>query len=492
MFKSVFYKYMAVFLVMIIVSFAALSIVVSSMFMQYTVDTKKEMMLRSSESILEYMYDNCGMVDKQSFTNAVNFEVDDLRSFVTQMTIFTDDVIYMIAFPDGTIPIYNSNVPSAYIADNIPIAVMDSLKETTGMTKVDLDGVFDQKHYCYATPYFGEDGTYLGALFVCSPSEGMEEMVDMVVRIIVMTSLWVMVISMVCVYFLTERSIAPLRNMTKASKKFAQGDFSTRIEVKGRDEIAQLSESFNNMAQQLDKLEDTRKTFLVNVAHDLRTPMTTIGGFVDAIRDGTIPVEKQDYYLTLISDEVKRLSRLVAQLLDVSRIEAGDRKFNFDNFDICEMGRMILISFESKLEEKKLDVEFDVESDNMYVYADKDAIHQVFYNICHNAIKFSYEGGKYRIRINRMDHKVYVSVYNEGVGMSEEDLPNVFDRFYKSDKSRGLDKTGVGMGMYITKTIINAHQQDIWVKSVFKEYCEFVFTLKEGSKPQAKPRITDK
>ena len=310
----------------------------------------------------------------------------------------------------------------------------------------------------------------------------MDQMVDMVVRIIVMTSLWVMVIAMVCVYFLTERSVTPLRNMSKAAKKFAQGDFSTRIEVKGRDEIAQLADSFNNMAQQLDKFEDTRKTFLVNVAHDLRTPMTTIGGFVDAIRDGSIPEEKQPYYLTLISDEVKRLSRLVSQLLDISRIEAGDRKFNFVDFDICEMGRMILISFESKLEEKKLDVEFDVEDDNMFVYGDKDAIHQVFYNICHNAIKFSYEGGKYRIRINRLDHKVYVSVYNEGVGMTEEDLPNVFDRFYKSDKSRGLDKTGVGMGMYITKTIINAHQQDIWVKSVYQEYCEFVFTLQEGEK----------
>ncbi len=482
MFKSVFHKYMAVFLVMIIVSFTALSVVVASMFMEYTVDAKKDVIARSSGAVIDYMRNDCDIVDIPSFEKAINKEYDSIRSFISQVSPFTEDLIYMIAFPNDTIPIYGSNVPYGYIAENIPIEVMDKVRESEGIEPVDLAGVFEQKHYCYATPYFGDDGKFLCAVFVCSSSEGMDEMVDMVVRIIVMTSLWVMVISMVCVYFLTERSVTPLRNMSGAAKKFAQGDFSTRIDVKGRDEIAQLAVSFNNMAQQLDKLEDTRKTFLVNVAHDLRTPMTTIGGFVDAIRDGTIPVEKQDYYLTLISDEVKRLSRLVAQLLDVSRIEAGDRKFNFENFDICEMGRMILISFESKLEEKKLDVEFDAEDDNMFVYADKDAIHQVFYNICHNAIKFSYEGGKYRIRINRIDHKIYVSVYNEGVGMSEEDLPNVFDRFYKSDKSRGLDKTGVGMGMYITKTIINAHNQEIWVKSVFKEYCEFVFTLKEGEK----------
>ncbi len=482
MFKSVFYKYMTVFLVMIIVSFAALSVVVSSMFKEYTIDAKKEIIVRSSNAIVDYMHNDCDITDIPSFETAINKEYDSIRSFISQISPFSDDLIYMIVFPNGTIPIYDSNVPYGYKAETIPFEIMDKVKEAETITSVNLSTVFDQASTVYATPYFGDDGTFLCAVFVCSNSEGMDEMVNMVVRIIVMTSLWVMVISMVCVYFLTERSVAPLRNMSGAAKKFAQGDFSTRIEVKGRDEIAQLAVSFNNMAQQLDKLEDTRKTFLVNVAHDLRTPMTTIGGFVDAIRDGTIPAEKQDYYLTLISDEVKRLSRLVAQLLDISRIEAGDRKFDFVDFDICEMGRMILISFESKLEEKKLDVEFDVEDDNMFVYGDKDAIHQVFYNICHNAIKFSYEGGKYRIRINRIDHKVYVSVYNEGVGMTEEDLPNVFDRFYKSDKSRGLDKTGVGMGMYITKTIINAHQQDIWVKSVYQEYCEFVFTLKEGEK----------
>lgn len=482
MFKSVFYKYMMVFLVMIIVSFTALSIVVSSMFKEYTVDTKKSIISRSSAAIVDFMDNDCNITDSESFQRAVNKEYDSIRSFISKISPFAQDLIFMISGANGTIYIYDSNVPYGYIIENIPAKVMSEVAKADGLVSVDMKGVFEEKPYSYATPYFGDDGEFLGAVFVCSYTEGMNDMVDMVVRIIVMTSLWVMVISMVCVYFLTEKSVTPLRNMTVAAKKFAQGDFNNHIQVKGRDEIAQLSESFNNMAQQLEKLEDTRRTFLVNVAHDLRTPMTTISGFIDGIRDGAIPEDKHDYYLGLVSDETKRLARLVNQLLDVSRIEAGDRKFNFENFDICEMGRMILISFESKLEEKKLDVEFDVESDNMYAYGDKDAIHQVFYNICHNAIKFSYEGGKYRIRINRMDHKIYVSVYNEGVGMTEEDLPNVFERFYKSDKSRGLDKTGVGMGMYITKTIINAHEQDIWVKSVYKEYCEFVFTLKEGEK----------
>lgn len=480
MFKSVFYKYVTLFLVMIVVSFAVLSVVVATMFTEYTIETKNNIIIRSSDAIVDYMQNDCKIVDEATFQTALNKEYDSIRSFISQISPFADDLIFMISDDQGFIYIYDSSITSSYVLNDIPREDMEKLSKAGSTVSVDMKGLFEEKHYSYATPYYGEDGQLLGAIFVCSPTEGMDDMVDMVVRIIVMTSLWVMVIAMVCVYFLTERSITPLKDMTAAAKKFSQGDFSTRIEVKGRDEIAQLADSFNAMAQQLDKLEDTRRTFLVNVAHDLRTPMTTIGGFIDGIRDGAIPADKQDYYLELISGEVKRLSRLVSQLLDVSRIEAGDRKFKFEDFDICEMGRMILISFESKLEEKKLDVEFETDSDNIFVNGDRDAIHQVFYNICHNAIKFSYEGGKYRIRINRMNKKIYVSVYNEGVGMPEEDLVHVFERFYKSDKSRGLDKTGVGMGMYITKTIINAHGQDIWVNSVQNEYCEFVFTLKEG------------
>jgi signal transduction histidine kinase len=146
-------------------------------------------------------------------------------------------------------------------------------------------------------------------------------------------------------------------------------------------------------------------------------------------------------------------------------------------FDVCEMGRVILISFEKQIEEKNLDVEFECENDRMITMADHDAIYQIFYNICHNAVKFSREGGKYRIRLLEKDKKVYVSIYNEGVGIREEDLPFIFERFYKGDKSRGLDKTGLGLGMYIAKTVIDAHGEEIWVKSTYGQSCEFFFTL---------------
>ncbi|MBR5515717.1 MAG: HAMP domain-containing histidine kinase [Clostridia bacterium] len=482
MFKSIFTKYLTVFMTIVCISFIILTVIVSSMFVDYTVEEKRDMIERCSTAVVNYMRNDCQIVDEATFIQALDVKYNSIESFISLISPLEDELFIMLCDSEGLIYNIDSSLTHGHLPDNIPADVVALLKDSSSTTVLDLDEIFREKHYCYGTPYFGENNEFLGAVIVCSSSEVMSEMVQMLIKTIIMTSLWVLVIVLVTVYILSERQVAPIKNMSYIAKKFASGDFESRVEVKGRDELAQLAVSFNNMAEQLAVLEDTRRTFLVNVAHDLRTPMTTIGGFIDGIRDGAIPEEKQEYYLTLISDEVKRLSRLVALLLDVSRIEAGDRKFTPVNFDICEMARMILISFESKLDEKKLDVEFDCENDNMFVFADKDAIHQVLYNICHNAIKFSYDGGKYRIRINRMDKRIYVSVFNEGVGMPPEDLAHVFDRFYKSDKSRGLDKTGVGLGMYITKTIINAHEQDIWVKSVYNEYCEFVFTLKEGDK----------
>ena len=233
------------------------------------------------------------------------------------------------------------------------------------------------------------------------------------------------------------------------------------------------------MAQSLEVSEKTRNTFISNVSHDLRTPITSISGFVDGILDGVIPPEKHTYYLEIVSSEAKRLSRLVATLLEVSRIQAGERKFTLAPFDICEMARQIVISFEKKIEEKKLEVEFDLENDNMTAVADRDAIYQIVYNLCDNAIKFSREGGLFKISITKQKNKkLLVSVYNEGQGISEADLPYVFERFYKSDKSRGLNKTGVGLGLYISKTIIDSHGEKIWVESEQNQYCRFSFTLK--------------
>ena len=232
------------------------------------------------------------------------------------------------------------------------------------------------------------------------------------------------------------------------------------------------------MAESRDNYDTMRNTFKSNVSHDLRSPMTSISGFVDGILDGVIPPEKHEYYLQIVSTEIKRLSRLVASLHDLSRIQAGERKFTMAPFDICEMGREIIISFEQKINDKKLNVEFNCDDDRMMVVADRDAIYQILYNLCDNAVKFASEEGVLSLSIRKLKgRKTLVSVFNEGQGIAEADIPYVFERFYKSDKSRGLNKSGVGLGLFISKTIIEAHGEEIWVESDFGEDCCFHFTL---------------
>lgn len=261
-----------------------------------------------------------------------------------------------------------------------------------------------------------------------------------------------------------------------ATQSFAKGDFSVRVPVQDFDEIGQLSLAFNNMAASLSTMESMRRSFVANVSHELKTPMTSIGGFIDGILDGTIPQEKHSYYLRIVSEEVKRLSRLVKAMLNIARIEAGETSITPVSFNIVDLICQTLFNFEYLIDNKGINIE-GLEGDPVYVDADKDLIHQVLYNLIENAVKFCNERGHITFNISADGRYAYISVLNSGYGISMEEIPHVFERFYKTDKSRGVDKTGVGLGLYIVKSIINLHGTDINVRSVQGEYCEFVFSL---------------
>jgi len=342
-----------------------------------------------------------------------------------------------------------------------------------------IDGVVEDSSLFYGKPVTINERV-CGYVFALSSTTLEDKLIGVTRNTVINASIWVLLAALIAAYFITDKIIYPLKTMTNAAKRFAKGDFSERVTVYGNDEVAELGVAFNNMAESLENLEKMRYTFLASVSHDLRTPMTTISGFIDGINSGAIPPEEQKHYLGVISSEVHRLSRLVSQILDVSRLDSGDRKFVFSTFDIAELARLIIISFEQKLEEKQLDVEFITDEDSMYVLGDKDAIHQVIYNLCHNAIKFSNVGGKFIIKINEIvGKKIRFSVYDSGQPISKEDAAHIFERFYKTDESRGLDKSGVGLGLYICKTIIDAHEEQLRVETLTTG-CEFWFTLKQG------------
>jgi signal transduction histidine kinase len=231
------------------------------------------------------------------------------------------------------------------------------------------------------------------------------------------------------------------------------------------DEVGELALSFNNMAESLQQTEQKRREFIANISHELKTPMTTIAGYTDGILDGTIPPESEHKYLRIISDESHRLSRLVRRMLDVSQLQAMDPLRGGSHFDVCESMRRVLISMEQKITDRHLDVDADIPDVPILVLGDNDMITQVIYNLLENAAKFATPGSTLYLGAEQRDGKARVTVRNVGETIPAEELPRLFERFHKTDKSRSEDKDGVGLGLYIVKTILEQHKEQINVTS---------------------------
>lgn len=284
-------------------------------------------------------------------------------------------------------------------------------------------------------------------------------------------------LAIILIYLFSLRFTRPLKQINQAAKIIAGGEFRKKLYVKSDDEIGQLADSFNQMADDLQRLEELRRGFIANVSHELRTPMTSIRGFIEGILDGTIPPDKQHSYLMIVRDETNRLNRLVNDLLDLAKMESGEMQLNKRPFDINELIRICVIKQETIITSKNIEIEANFEVENLCVNADRDSIERVIINLLHNAVKFSNENGKIVFETSKNKDKVLVSISDNGIGIDEEELKRVWDRFYKSDKSRGMDKTGTGLGLAIVKNIITEHNQDIWVESKIGEGTKFTFTL---------------
>ncbi len=532
MLKSVFAKYVITFVVLLLVSFLLLLFIVDSVVTNYSVRAERRDMRGVAASCADNLAETFaagGSHDFGEFILAGTVEgiqghegyihrlLDAIMTNFEDMTVYVTDANGGFIFSTGKAAADAPAVGTVILSGEDLAALDRETPSETSRATVSLssasaaeraetetvaDGAFlwehdlltDRNSYAYVLPVSIPTGSPVGYVLVVSTAETWNNLMNTTVRSVTVAALWIFLAALIAIYFITERTVAPLRDMSRAVKRMAVGQYDVRVRVHGRDEVAELAVAFNQMAESLENLERMRNSFVANVSHDLRTPMTTISGFVDGILDGVIPAEQQAHYLKVVSEEVRRLSRLVTALLDVSRLQAGDRKFDMKPFDVCEMGRQILISFEQKIEGKGLDVEFECDEDNMYVLADRDAIHQILYNICDNAVKFASERGKLKMSFTWSDgeanrhRKAVVTVFNEGQGIPPEDIPFVFERFYKSDKSRSLDKSGVGLGMFISKTIIEAHGESISVDSEYGTYCAFTFTLARTEPPTQKGR----
>ena len=278
-------------------------------------------------------------------------------------------------------------------------------------------------------------------------------------------------------FFFSRQLSAPLRQMSQAARRIASGQFSERLTIRSQDEFGQLAGSFNEMVDALSHLEEIRRDFVSNVSHELRTPLTSIKGFVDGMLDGAVPPDRQQECLRIVRDETHRMHRMVNDLLDLTKMESGSLSLTPTVFDITELVRIVVISLQQPLEDKNLEFEAEFERERIYVRADRDAIQRLLLNLMQNALKFTPEKGTIRVAIRLVRDKAEIDVADTGIGIAADELPFVFGRFYKTDKSRSSDRTGVGIGLAIVRSIILAHHEDIRVDSVPNVGTTFTFTL---------------
>ncbi len=295
------------------------------------------------------------------------------------------------------------------------------------------------------------------------------------------------VVGLVLTAYTAMRITRPLTELANASRKLAAGDMSVKVRVYADDEIGEVSRAFNGMVDALRDTEEQRKGFVANVSHELKSPITSIAGYLQGMLDGIIPQEEHKHYMQVVYDETQRLTRLIRDLLDLSRIESGAIPLNPVDFNLNELMRRVLIKYEGRIDEKNMEVEAEFADEPCMVHADMDRIEQVVSNLVDNAIKFCGQYGKLTLETRVEGKTCRVMVADDGAGIDEKDLPHVFERFYTVDKAHTSGK-GTGLGLSIVKQILIQHGHDISVSSASGEGTTFTFALDVAEKRAALPR----
>ena len=453
-------KYVAETFFIIVISFVGLAAVYYGMVSQYTQERQLDQMSGIAEHVCEVVREENAAAQPRLL------DMMELLSESVPCKLVLMDANGRLLLSTG---VSETLSPEALGSDTLLLLGADA------GYKGQLTGLFSQPEQVAARSVSLGDRKLI--VVVSGLQNAAESTMDALMRIFTTASYGALLVMLLAVYFTANRMTRPLKSMSYTARRFGQGHFDVRVRVVGDDEMAELAMAFNNMADSLDKNEQMRASFIANVSHDLKTPMTPLSGFVDGILDGTIPPELQPHYLQLVSDETRRLSRLVNTLLDLAKFESDEVELKMGPFDLCETVRQVLISFEKNIGDKGLSLDLSMEDETITARGDADAIHRVVYNIVDNAVKFVPQGGELRIELDKKDRQAVCSICNSGEGVPAADLPHLFDRFYKTDKSRSLDRRGSGLGLYIAKTIIDRHGGSIKADSVPGESCTITFTL---------------
>lgn len=344
----------------------------------------------------------------------------------------------------------------------------------------DLGGALTEKSYISVVQTIDDQSLFSGWLFLCSSGAQLTDFKQQFWSNFLLSACVMLLCASVLTRLLMRQLTDPLQKVTDAAQRFGGGDLSVRVEgVEGDGEVADLARTFNQMAENIQSNDNSRGQFMGNIAHELRTPMTTIKGFIDGMLDGTIPPEETKHYLGIVSQETGRLARLVQNMLDITKLEAGEVPIHAQTYDLWKTVTDVVLSDEQRIEDGKIDIQ-GLGGDPLLIYADPDFVHQVVYNIVDNAIKFTPAGGTISFAAERRGNMVEVRIENTGAGIAPEALPFVFERFYKEDRSRGMNTRGSGLGLHICKILVNLSGGQIHAESEEGNWCRFVFTLPAG------------
>lgn len=419
------------------------------------------------EATTEFLNKN-NEVGYENLKNAMKI----IKASVDMDSIILDSQGYVYAVSDDALSYLK------YTKIDIPSSEMELLK-SGDMLEKDFVTKSNKKLKSYYRPLI-DNNNFNGITILIESSK--EASASKLFNIIWLAVLSAVVLSSIVAYYFAQRIlIKPLSEINNAAKKLAKGEVEKRVYIDSEDEIGELADSFNIMAESLEKVDTVRREFISNVSHELRSPITSIKGFITGIIDGVIPKDKENYYLNIVNDEVGRLSRLVTDLLDISSMESGKFKLNILRMDINEIITLCTLNLEGKIQEKKINVEVIFSDNHEYCLGDRDRIIQVVTNLIENAIKYGEEGGRIQIETYAKGDLVYVSIFNSGPLIPKEDINKIWDRFYKLDKSR-TNKVSTGLGLSIVRLILTQHKQDIWVKNIPDKGVKFTFTLKRQGK----------
>lgn len=332
------------------------------------------------------------------------------------------------------------------------------------------------------SPITDDSAGIIAAMFLHTDTSRTQASIEEVTLDVVLFACMAVLVAFVIVSYFTSRVTRPITNMNNIVMKFSRGDFDARVPVKSSDEVGQLAQSFNLMANELNSLEQSRRSFVANVSHELRSPLTSMRGFLEAMRDGTVPKEEFGVYLDIVTNEATRMAGMINDLLDLARIESGQQQLNIESIDINELIVRTLLTFEQRINEKNIEVDIDFDKDKAFVDADSAQIAHVVRNLVDNAIKFMQRhDGKLFVTTRTLKHDVAITIRDNGVGIAPEDIPHVFDRFYKGEKAHTPSGTASsGLGLSIVKRIIEQHDGDITVKTPKNGGTEFTFRLRRS------------